>query len=204
VHSGGSSLQFPSNVQHLTLCLLRLLFYPEDGSSPFLLNVRKFLPDYTLSNSITTFHDFLFSTLSLLPSIFRSPWTAGISVEIVYICDLKQCNDLFTVYKVVGARSANLSNACWHTFTTIGKKDLPTCLSFCHQMSRLLRAWKSRDSGRSPDSAASLSNMQLNVRKRNVGSQARKLFRTTGSLCISPERPVETLLLRKVSTSTPE
>jgi len=43
---------------------------------------------------------------------------------------------------------------------------------FCRQMSRLMHAWKSRDTGPYPDSAASLSNMQLTVRRRNTGSQA--------------------------------
>jgi hypothetical protein len=69
-------------------------------------------------------------------------------------------------------------------------------------MSRLLHAWKSRDSGRSPDSAASLSNMQMSVRKRKVGSQARELFITTGSLYVSPERPVKVLLFRQVPESS--
>jgi hypothetical protein len=68
-------------------------------------------------------------------------------------------------------------------------------------MSRLLHAWKSRDSGRSPDSAASLSNMQLNVRKRNVGSQASEPFITSGRLYVSPERRVEALLIRQVPGS---
>ena len=43
---------------------------------------------------------------------------------------------------------------------------------FRRQMSRLMHAWKSRDTGPYPDSAASLSNMQLTVRRRNTGSQA--------------------------------
>ena len=51
---------------------------------------------------------------------------------------------------------------------------------FCRQMSRLMHAWKSRDTGPNPDSAASLSNMQLTVRRRNTGSQASgRLFVTS-------------------------
>ena len=50
---------------------------------------------------------------------------------------------------------------------------------FCRQMSRLMHAWKSRDTGPYPDSAASLSNLQLTVRRRNTGSQASDIL----SLC---------------------
>jgi hypothetical protein len=44
-------------------------------------------------------------------------------------------------------------------------------LLLCCQMSRLLHAWKSHETGPPPDSAASLSNMHLNVCKRMHGSQ---------------------------------
>lgn len=65
-----------------------------------------------------------------------------------------------------GARTSNLLTAS----QAIKSHRLVSLLR--RQMSRVLHAWKSRDTGPSPDSAASLSNMQLTVRKRNQRSQA--------------------------------
>ena len=82
------------------------------------------------------------------------------------------------------------------------QRSNPLVFLLCRQVSRLLHAWwKSRDTGPSPDSAASLSNMQLTVRRRNTRSQASgRLLRLTAdraSLNVGPEQVYCQLGLRR-------